>query len=282
MRAPLQNRITIIGLGLMGGSLALDVKRSGWRGSVVGVGRPETLRQARRRVMIDEGFPYSRIGAATARADLIILCVPIGRILELLPAVLRAAKPGAVVTDVGGTKQRIVALARRHRRVGVTFVGGHPIAGTEHHGIESAQTELFRGQPWILTTPPRMIPPLLRHLLRRIGARPFHLTASAHDVLYARVSHLPHLIAFTMMNQLSPAEAQALGAFAGPTYRGMTRVAGSPAANWADTVKTQGPGLGRAIREFEASWKKMKAALKKDGGRDFFTAAARRRKALVD
>ena len=85
-----------------------------------------------------------------------------------------------------------------------------------------------------------------------------------------------------MMNQLSPVEAKALKGFAGPTYRGMTRVAGSPAANWADTVLSQGPGLDRAIREFESSWKKMKDALKKNGGRDFFTAAARRRKALVD
>ena len=85
-----------------------------------------------------------------------------------------------------------------------------------------------------------------------------------------------------MMNQLSNSEAKALKIFAGPTYRGMTRVAGSPAANWVDTVLSQGPGLARAIREFEASWKKMKATLKKDGGREFFIAAAKRRKALVE
>jgi prephenate dehydrogenase len=272
--------LCLIGLGLMGGSIALDAKKSGWR--VFGVGRPETLRKARRRRMIDAAFPYEHLEAAVSGADLVILCVPIGRILELLPMVLRSAKPGAIVTDVGGTKEKIVALASRHRRKGVTFIGGHPIAGTEHHGIESAQAGLFRAQPWIITTPIKKLPPVYRSFLRLLDARPFHLTPQAHDALYARVSHLPHLIAFTMMNQLSITEARRLEPFAGPTYRGMTRVAGSPAANWVDTVLTQGPGLDRAIREFEASWKKMRAALKKDGGRDFFSAAAKRRRALVE
>jgi len=271
--------VCIIGLGLMGGSIALDAKKAGWR--VFGVGRTETLRKARRRRMIDAAFPYEHLAAAVASADLIILCVPIGRILELLPAVLRAAKPGAVVTDVGGTKEKIAALAKRHHRKGVTFIGGHPIAGTEHHGIESAQAGLFRGQPWIVTTPINQTPEIYRSLLRQLGAIPFHLSPQGHDALYARVSHLPHLIAFTMMNQLSTTEARRLKAFAGPTYRGMTRVAGSPAANWVDTVLSQGPGLDRAIREFENSWRKMKAALKKDGGREFFTAAAKRRRTLI-
>ena len=280
MRTPRQPTVTLIGLGLMGGSIALDVKKSGWR--VFGVGRPETLLKARRRRMIDAGFPYAHIDAAVAGADLIILCVPIGRILELLPKVLRAAKPGAVVTDVGGTKEKIVALARRHCPRQVTFIGGHPIAGTEHHGIESAQLGLFRGQPWILATPLRKTPPIYRRLLRDLDAAPFHLTPKSHDEIYARVSHLPHLIAFTMMNQLSVKEAKTLKAFAGPTYRGMTRVAGSPAANWVDTVLSQGAGLDRAIREFELSWKKMKAAMKKNGGREFFTAAAKRRIALME
>ena len=140
-----KHAICIIGLGLMGGSIALDAKKSGWR--VFGVGSAETLRKARRRRMIDAAFPYAHLEAAVASADLIILCVPIGRILELLPAVLHAAKPGALVTDVGGTKEKIVVLAGRHRRNGVTFIGGHPIAGTEHHGIESAQTGLFRVMP---------------------------------------------------------------------------------------------------------------------------------------
>ena len=273
--------LCIIGLGLIGGSLARALKARRWRGKIIGVSGAAALRAARRRSWIDAAFSYEKLAAAAAQSDVIILCVPIGRILELLPAVMRCAKVGAVVSDVGGTKLTIAELARRHQRRAVRFVGGHPIAGTARRGLAAADGKLFKGRVWVLTAPAKKTPALLLQIIRRAGAKPAHLTASQHDALYARVSHLPHLVAFALMNQWPAEKIKALAPFAGPTFLGMTRVAASPAENWADTVRTQGVALNAAIREFEVSWKKMKRALRKDDGRAFFAEAARRRKLLA-
>ena len=240
------------------------------------------LRTALRRGWIDDGFSYEKLSDAAAQSDLIMLCVPIGRILELLPAVLRRAKTGAIVSDVGGTKVAIDKLARRHQRRGVRFIGGHPIAGSERRGIAAADETLFWGRPWVVIAPATGTPALLLQIIRSAGAKPAHLSASQHDAIYARVSHLPHLIAFALMNQWPEVKVKALAPFAGPTFHGMTRVAASPAENWADTVRTQGPALNAAIREFETSWRKMKAALKKQGGHHYFAAAARKRRLLAE
>ncbi len=273
--------LCIIGLGLIGGSLARVLKAKRWRGKIIGVSGAAAQRTARRRGWIDDGFSYENLSDAAAQSDLIMLCVPIGRILELLPEVLRSAKPGAIVSDVGGTKVAIEKLARRHQRAGIRFIGGHPIAGTERRGVAAAEEKLFSGRPWIVIAPAKTTPALLLQIIRHTGAKPAHLTAARHDAIYARVSHLPHLIAFTLMNQWPEAKVKALAPYAGPTFYGMTRVAASPAENWADTVRTQS-ALAVAIREFEAAWKKMKGALKKNGGREFFAEAAGKRKLLPD
>lgn len=231
---------------MIGGSLGLSLKRTGFTGRVVGVSRAETIAQALDLGVIDEGHSYEELPAALAEADLVFLCTPIERILELLPQVMSSVMPGAVVTDVGSTKRMIVAEAVRCRREGVHFVGGHPMAGSEKAGITAADPFLFQNAIYILVPDEGVVPDdkhnALVELVRTLGAKVVQLSVDDHDEVVAAVSHLPQMIATTLVEMVGEMNEEGEGRFlplAAGGFRDLTRIASSPFSPvWEDICAT--------------------------------------------
>ena len=239
------NRVAIVGVGLIGGSLGLALKRMGFEGQVVGVGRDETTAQALDLGVIDEGYPYEQLPAAVSKADLVFLCTPIERILQLLPQVMASVAEGAVVTDVGSTKRMIVAEAARRSRDGVYFIGGHPMAGSEKAGVTAADPFLFQNAIYILV-PDQRVPEAKHHALvemvRQLGAKVFQLSVDDHDEVVAAVSHLPQVMATTLVEMVGEMNEEGDGRFlplAAGGFRDLTRIASSPFSPvWEDICAT--------------------------------------------
>jgi prephenate dehydrogenase len=225
-------RITIFGVGLIGGSLGLAIKRAFPKTHIVGVDRPDVLQRARRLNIIDA--PGSDF---TGSPDVVLLATPVGEILKLLDRFHGGPSTSntPLVVDVGSTK---VTICRAAERLGVPFIGGHPMAGQEHSGPEAASAELFRNAPFFLcpvnSTPDGALD-RFQELARAIGSIPNVISPEAHDRLVAQISHLPQIVSTLLADQTS-----AHREFAGPGLRSMTRLAGSPFHIWRDIFKTSG------------------------------------------
>jgi len=209
------------------------------------VSRAETIAQALNLGAVDEGYSYEELPAAVSKADLVFLCTPIERILELLPEVMSSVMPGTVVTDVGSTKRMIVAQAARCARDGVHFVGGHPMAGSEKAGVTAADPFLFQNAIYILVPDDRV--PSGQHgalvdLIRGLGAVVSQLSADDHDEVVAAVSHLPQMMATTLVEMVGEMNEAGDGRFlplAAGGFRDLTRIASSPFSPvWADICAT--------------------------------------------
>jgi prephenate dehydrogenase len=216
------NTVTIYGTGLIGGSLALALKRAYPGIRIAGVDKPEVIERAQRLQIIDVG------GAQDA--DLVVLATPVGDILKLLD---RFTAQRALVTDVGSTKAEICHKAERFA---VPFLGGHPMAGLEHSGPDAASADLFRGAPYFLCpvkSTPNGALEQMREIAEAIGAVPHSITPEEHDRVVARISHLPQIVSTLLADQTSEHKD-----LAGPGLRSMTRLAGSPFHVWRDIFKT--------------------------------------------
>ena len=256
---PFQNAtIAIVGVGLIGGSLGLAFKRLGIGREILGISRAETLREARTLNAIDAGCEYVAMDSGIKRADLVFLCSPISRILAQLPQVLNAASPGCIVTDVGSTKAEIVACAERASRKGVHFVGGHPMAGSEKTGVGAADPFLFENALYAFTPAcgvPDEIVDALVSLVQCLGARAMCMTAETHDQVAAAVSHLPQLMATTLVGlagRRNEADGLPLQMAAGG-FRDMTRIASSPYAMWRDICQTNAGPIRAMIDAYLAA-----------------------------
>jgi len=238
-------RVVIVGVGLIGGSMGLALKRTGFGGRLVGVSRRQTIDTALELGVIDEGWTYEELPRALAKADLVFLCTPIRHIVGILPQVMEQASPGALVTDVGSTKRRIVARAADCRREDVHFVGGHPMAGSEKAGVTAADPFLFQNAIYILV-PEESVPEALygglREVVLRVGAKLLELSAETHDEVVAGISHLPQLMATSLVEMVGRLDAEGEGYFmalAAGGFRDMTRIASSPFAPvWEDICGT--------------------------------------------
>jgi prephenate dehydrogenase len=191
--------------------------------------RPERLEAGRRRGLLDAGVPQP---ADLAGSELIVLAVPLSAMPEMIAAIGRSS-PAGIVTDVGSTKRTIITAARA---AGLgRFVGGHPMAGTEHAGLDHARADLFQGRPWLLVESApadRDDGRRLEALVRAFGARPRWVGADEHDRTMAYVSHLPQLLATTLMNVAAQQVGDPGLTAAGPAFLQMTRLASSPADLW--------------------------------------------------
>lgn len=216
------NRVTIYGTGLIGGSLALALRRAFPDVQIAGVDKPDVLDRAMRLKIIDA----TGTGGA---ADLVILAAPVGEILKLLDHVNR----DAIVTDVGSTK---TAICKTAERLGIPFIGGHPMAGVEQSGPEAASADLFRNAPYFLcripSTPDRAVQ-MMRAVAEGIGSTAHEISAEEHDRLVARISHLPQILSNVLAGQTA-ADRE----LAGPGLRSMTRLAASPFHVWRDILRT--------------------------------------------
>jgi prephenate dehydrogenase len=235
--------ITLIGVGLIGGSLGLALKRAGVGARIIGVSREETLREALALGVIDEGFPYEALVEGVRRADLVFLCAPISRILSQLSEVMLAVPDGCVVSDVGSTKRALVNKAETIGRSEVHFIGGHPMAGSEKSGVGASDPFLFQNALYVLTpsqgVPEERIEAMVT-LVRSLGARPMRMDAATHDRVAAAVSHLPQMIATSLVNlvgRLNEVDGLPLQMAAGG-FRDLTRIASSSFAMWRDICQT--------------------------------------------
>lgn len=247
------NAVTIAGVGLIGGSFALALRKAGFRGPIYGVSSPATIARALAAGVISEGLPLKE---AISRSGLVYLAQPIARIIEILPEVERWAAPGTVVTDAGSTKQIIVQRAAEvfHK---AHFVGGHPMAGKESRGVASADADLFCGRAYVLTPLPEQTisaPPVgnLLDLVRKIGARPVVIDAATHDRVVAYTSHLPQLASTALAAALTGCNLSkdSLLTITGPGLRDQTRLALSPFDVWQDILSTNIDGVREALSTY--------------------------------
>ena len=239
-------RAAIVGVGLIGGSLALAARKAGLIGTVVGVGRGEAnLATARERGIVDRTtHELSAIGPT----DLVVLAVPLRSTEPVARALLPYLKPGTVVTDVGSVKAPIVAKLDALCAPATPFVGAHPIAGSEQAGAAAADAELFRGARCVLTPTVNTDVHALERveaLWRGVGALVERMTPEAHDRALAWTSHLVHVVAYALAQAIDATDP-ALFRYAGPSLRDATRVAGSAPALWAEILLTNAEAVAAA------------------------------------
>ncbi len=238
-------RVGIVGLGLIGGSIALAIRARWPETTILGLDRPDRAAEALRRGAIDQTVALGDL----AGADLVVLAVPPPAILELIPE-LAGLGSATVITDVASTKRQVVAAARAASLP--AFVGGHPMAGTERAGIAHARADLFQARPWLLVegTGGPAAGALVERLVRGLGAAPQWIDADAHDRQAAYVSHLPHLVAVALMNAAADGIGREGLRMAGPAFGDMTRLASSPPDLWQDIVPANADFIMEALARF--------------------------------
>jgi prephenate dehydrogenase len=271
--------IAIVGVGLIGGSVGLAA-RAKWPGiRVIGIDTRDVLVSA-----VAFGAVTETAGdlSAAASADLVVLCAPVAVNVATLAALAPRLAPGAVVTDVGSTKRDIVAAAEAH---GLDrFVGGHPLAGAATSGTASAREHLFRGRPWILTPSARTAPAAvesLRAFAVALGATPTVLDAVAHDRLMAYVSHLPQVVASTLLETVGATVGESGLALSGPGLADTTRLAASPGGLWASILAANADCVAEAMASLESALARLRAGLGDEASvQTTFASAARWRRGI--
>ena len=236
-------RVGIVGLGLIGGSVAAATRAAWPEVEIAALDRPEVLREAEARGWCQRS---ARSLDDLARVDLILLATPVREIISQLPAIARIASH-AIVTDVGSTKREILRAAEQ---AGLrNFIGGHPVAGAERSGLASARADLFDRQPWLLVPSSSTSETSFTRLddfVRGLRALPHRLDADTHDRTMAYVSHLPQLLAVALMNTAGAAVGDAGLKLSGRAFGEMTRLAASPAALWEGILSTNADYVAEA------------------------------------
>ncbi len=272
---PVFDKIAIVGLGLIGGSLALAARQIWPRGMVIGVDEKRVLEQAMLRHAIDVAADDPVV---IAEADLVILAAPVRDNIALLRDLEQHLTGPAVVTDVGSTKRAIVDAARRLPER-LVFVGGHPLGGAPRGGITHARPDLFKGRPWLFTpTQDRQPQELsrLKEFVTALGAVPHVLSPAAHDRLIAFLSHLPQLTASALMHVVGSEVGEDGLALTGRGLSDTTRLASSPAAIWRDICATNADEVAAALDALIGELQALRGDLESGDGlaRIFESAAA--------
>lgn len=256
-------KLAIVGTGLIGGSFSLALKRAGVVDEVLGVGRnPAKLTLARELGLIDHAVDWRQAGAA----DCILLAMPVGETEPVLRQLAPHLKAGAVVTDAGSTKLNVVEAARA--MLGprfIDFVPGHPVAGSEQSGPGAARADLFQGKKVVLTPQPdtRAEALAIVHALwKAAGAQVETLDAEQHDRVFAGVSHLPHLAAFALVDELAQrADGETFFRFAASGFRDFTRIAGSSPEMWRDIALANRAALLTEMDAYLAALRTLREAV---------------------
>lgn len=273
------NRLCIIGVGLIGGSLARAAKRAGVCREVVGVGRNEVqLRKAVELGVIDRFT--SRISEAVAGADMVVLAVPLGSMEEVLRQMSGHLAPDAVVTDVGSAKGSVMAAVRAvFKEVPPNFVPGHPIAGTEKSGVEASFAELFEDRRVILTPLPETNPDALakvRRLWEAAGAKVVEMGVEHHDEVLAATSHLPHLLAFTLVEALARMdESEEIFRYSAGGFRDFTRIASSDPVMWRDICLANRDAILAMLERYMNALQSLSEAVRQGDGEHLAAVFAR-------
>ncbi|MDZ4100599.1 MAG: prephenate dehydrogenase/arogenate dehydrogenase family protein [Hydrogenophaga sp.] len=261
-------QLGLIGCGLMGGSFALALKRAGLVKRVVGYSKsPSTTERARQLGVIDVEAPSALL--AVSGADLVLLAVPVSATEATFKAIRHLVRGDVLIMDVGSTKREVIDAARRvlKDQVGV-FVPTHPIAGKELAGVEHADPDLYNGRQVILTPIERTLTAQLdkaHKVWTALGCHVKQMSPEAHDAAYAAVSHLPHLVAFALMNGISSQQqAEDFLSLAGPGFRDFTRIAASDPVVWRDILMSNREELLAQSRMFQRALHALETAINAD------------------
>jgi prephenate dehydrogenase len=263
------SRVVIVGVGLIGGSLALALKRAGVVGTVVGVGRsPASLQKALDLGVIDEA---ATLADAARGASVIVLCAPVAQNFALLHALEPHLQPGTIVTDAGSTKSDVIMAAKTALGDKVAqFVPAHPIAGRELNGVEAALPDLYVGKKTVLCPlqeNSRADVAAVRAMWESAGAECHVMSAVQHDAVFAAVSHLPHVLSYALVAQVANAEDAALKlGFAGGGFRDFTRIAASSPEMWRDICVANRDALLRELNTYQSVLAHLKAQIEKGDG----------------
>ncbi|WP_080745262.1 prephenate dehydrogenase [Cupriavidus necator] len=277
------SRVVIVGVGLIGGSLALALKRAGVAGTVVGVGRsPASLQKALDLGVIDEA---ATLEDAARGASVIVLCAPVAQNFALLHALEPHLQPGTIVTDAGSTKSDVIMAAKTALGDKVAqFVPAHPIAGRELNGVEAALADLYVGKKTVLCPlqeNARADVAAVRAMWESAGAQCHVMSAVQHDAVFAAVSHLPHVLSYALVAQVANAEDAALKLdFAGGGFRDFTRIAASSPEMWRDICVANREALLRELNTYQSVLAHLKEKIEKGDGdalERIFTRASKTR-----
>ena len=277
-------KITIVGVGLLGGSIGLAARQRRIAGEIAGyVRRAASLKDCERAAAVD--YATTDLLAAVSNSDLVILCTPLAQMRSLAEQLVPALKRGAIVTDVGSVKAGVVReLEPVIARAGACFIGSHPMAGGEKMGVQAARADLYAGAACVVTPTRKSAPAAVRRLERfwkSLGARTLRLDAAHHDLLVSRSSHLPHVTAAALAGLvLDPKQPSSKSGLCATGFRDTTRIASGSPEMWRDIALANRDNLAQSLDAFVSELKKFQAALKKGDANaveKFFATAKERR-----
>ncbi len=266
MKLPFFNRMVVVGVGLIGGSLSIVSRRKGLVKEIIGVGRGAgNLKEAVKLKIIDS-FTFD-ISEAVKGADLIVLAAPVGSFEGLVKQMSRSLSKGAIITDAGSVKGEMVNRIERLLPRGAYFVGGHPIAGKEKTGVNAASQTLFEGTKCILT-PTKKTDALalkkIKALWNAVGAEVVLMDPMLHDKVLGAVSHLPHAAAYSIVNTVAEIKKNGNNfiAFSGGGFKDFTRIAASSPEMWRDIFLSNRVNLINMISRYQKNLEKLKKYIK--------------------
>jgi len=290
MSDKLFDRVALIGIGLIGSSLARALRRDSPGTAIVACARrAETLATVRRLELADETTDDP--ARAAAGADLVVIATPLSAYAEIGQRIAPALQPGAILTDVGSVKQAVIRDLQPHLPPGVHFVPGHPVAGTEHSGPEAGFAELFHGRWCILIDLPETAPDALARVVRmweQFGMRVVTMSADHHDRVLAVTSHLPHLIAYTIVGTATDLEdslKSEVVEFSASGFRDFTRIAASDPVMWRDIFLNNREAVLEILQRFNEDLTALQRAIRWGEGdklQDLFTRTRAIRRSIIE
>jgi cyclohexadieny/prephenate dehydrogenase len=275
MSGPLFERVALIGLGLIGSSISHAMRRSGLARSIVGSAKTEATRTTALRLGLVEQA-HANAAEAAAGSDLVILCVPVGACAGIAQQIAPALAPGTILTDVGSVKGAVIRDVGPHAPAGVHFIPGHPIAGTEQSGPESGFAELFDNRWCILTPLPgtdSTAVDRLRRLWEAMGSQVELMNAEHHDLVLAITSHVPHLIAYNIVNTAAHLERvtdSEVIKFSAGGFRDFTRIAASDPTMWRDVFLNNKEAVLEMLGRFSEDLTALQRAIRYGEGDTLF------------
>jgi prephenate dehydrogenase len=282
------DKLTIIGVGLIGSSLSLALKQAGAVGQVIGFGRNQQNLARGVELGVLDDFADS-IEATVSDADVIVVAVPLGAMRQVFTALKPAVKKGAIITDVGSAKGSVVAAARDELGALLPrFVPGHPIAGTEKSGVEAGFASLYQKRRVIMTPLPQTDQDaisVIDEMWRHCGASIEYLSVEHHDKVLAATSHLPHMLAYALVHHLSNLnDHEEIFRYASGGFRDFTRIASSDPVMWRDVCISNGDALVNLIEQYQQELDRVKAAIKTEDADELlklFSRAKSERDSLI-
>ncbi len=275
-------KFCIIGVGLIGGSIGLALKKFKLAKEIIGFGRNRPrLNEAKKSGAIDKF--YLTLNEALCDADFIVIATPVGKIVDFAREVFKYAKKGSIVIDVGSTKSCVVSAIEKIKPDGVSFVGCHPIAGSEKSGVRYASPKLFVGAPCIITktihTDKKAIN-TVSYIWKRLGSRVVVMEPKEHDIILSLISHLPHILSVALVQTVNLKDFK----FASGGFRDMTRIASSEPIMWHDICLTNRVDILNAISKYKGYLERLAYIIKNSDSRrllEAFKKAKEKRDALL-